>query len=239
MALLVLGLGTKKRQNRPFQIVLRNTTKRLYLDNNNKLVATYVVALDTRSCVMSDSGGNCSGKKRLVTLVLSSEDDLLKENQNSVFLIPLPGKILPCNESGWSVTVNTVHLKGLITSGFNTDFIPILIVSRALAQEQAVGPRLLPLLSVFTVSKVPVTASVQKEGNGSSKKSPAHHSSNMAITVKNPLTELPLHNCHTQVVDLALTDLDGNPLTPDKFNKKAGFLCTVVLSKDDQHVPCH
>ncbi len=184
-----------------------------YLNNKTLTLVLSSIHAVAMSCPASNGG---SLQRRVISLILSSEDDLLKENQNSEFLILLPGKILPCDTTNWSILVNSLVLAGIKPDSYGSDCVTLLILSRTLAREQAVGPRLLPVLGIFYYYKGKTRFALE-------------YSKVHLI----PITELP-DNCNSDVVDLAITNIHGEVLTSENFDKKAGFTCTLLLTRTDK-----
>ncbi len=166
---------------------------------------------------MTVANSNDVLQRRVISLVLASEDDLLKGTESAEFLFPLPGKILPSDPTNWSVAINSLVIGAIKPETFGKDCVTLLLLSRVLAREQAVGPRLLPVLGIFHYhkSRPPIFPDLSK------------------INLFNliPITELP-DNCNNNtVVDLAICDIRGNRLAAENFNKKGGFACSILLSR--------
>ncbi len=166
------------------------------------------------------SSHGCLTGERL-SLVLCSSDCLLREKEKCTleFLIPLPGKILPSpaqQNTYWTVRLITLFINGLNPEILTTPVGTLLLLSRTLAKEQAVGHRYLPVVDVlhYTLAEDIITLLTA---------SPHHSVTTLA------------DSCHADTVDLSLTDLHGNPLSArgaEDLNTSVACTVQLILKKN-------
>ncbi len=138
------------------------------------------------------------------TLILNSGESLIKTTNTADFLLPLPGKILSCEAANWDIRL--AHLS-LVKKSKNVHLPCVLLLSKSLASLQIVGSKFLPVLGVYDWER------------------------NQPI-VDRALTNLSKNCAGVDVVDLSLTDFNGNLLTADHLNLSVEIVCTLIFEKN-------